>query len=60
MRGSHRRPILRPTTLALCAAAAVGAWTRRARGEEPAGQLAGAAPTVPPYIEARPGEALPD
>lgn len=61
MRGARRRPVLRPAIFALCAAIAVGGWAARARGEEPVpGPHADALPPAPPFIEARPGEALPD
>lgn len=60
---SLRRLLLQSKTPALCtvvAVVAVGASAVQARSEEAIGQHAGATPTAPPYVEARPGEALPD
>lgn len=60
MRDAHRRPVLRQAVLALCAAVAVGTWKAPACGEEPVALHADATPPAPPFIEARPGEMLPD
>lgn len=60
MRSGHCRPVLQFTAVVLCAAVAVGAWAAQARGQEPGGQRAGATSTVPPFIDVRLGQTLPD
>ena len=57
MLACRRRPFFRSTALALCT---IGASAARVRSGEPAGRHVGATPVSPPFIEARPGEALPD